>query len=126
MDEFSDYCGESKSLLLRLNDYLQSKLGLVAELRFPYGNSYGWGVKYAKKSRHICDVFAENGSFTVMLRLTNAQCEQLYPDLTDYAKECIDRKYPCGEGGWLNCRILTEQQLCDATKMLALKAARGA
>lgn len=28
-------------------------------MRFPYGNSYGWGMKYFIKNKHVCDIFAE-------------------------------------------------------------------
>lgn len=37
-------------------------------------------------------------------------------------KEFIDKKYPCGEGGWIHYRVLTEQNLEDIKKLLRIKS----
>ncbi len=120
-EEFERYCGECGELFKRVNDFLLNRLGAERLLRFPYGNSYGWGMKYFKKSRHICDVFAEKDAFTVMLRLTNAQFDRARGVVTEHTRECIDKKYPCGEGGWIHCRVLNERHLADIEKLLELK-----
>lgn len=122
MAQFAAHCGARETLFAQLNRYLPEALGAESLLRFPYGNSYGWGVKYFIKNKHICDVFAEKDAFTVMLRLTDAQFRKIYNSVTDYTKEHIDKKYPCGAGGWIHYRVLTEQHLNDAEKLLCLKA----
>lgn len=121
MDEFTAYCGASKILFEEINNYLLSELNADQQLRFPYGNDYGWSLKYFMKNKHICDVFAEKDAFTVMLRLTNIQFKKVYNDVTDYTKKYIDNKYLCGEGGWIHYRVLTDEHSNDIKKMLKLK-----
>lgn len=123
-EEFAQHCGERRELLESINDYLTDKLYAESILRFPYGNSYGWGIKYSIKSKHICDLFAETDAFTVMLRLTNVQYARAYDCLTDYGRELIDNKYPCGEGGWIHYRVLTEQQAEDVKRLLSIKVGK--
>ena len=93
-------------------------------IRFPYGNSYGWSVRYGqggKSNKHICDAFAENGAFTVHFRVSNIQLGRVYDTLSDYSKSICDNKYPCGDGGWLSYRVLTDDNLEDVLKILAYK-----
>lgn len=120
-DELAEYCGDSKDLFKQINDYLINEIGTDSLIRFPYGNSYGWGLKYSIKRKHICDIFAEKEAFTIMLRLTNIQFDQVYNNLTDYTKEYIDNKYPCGEGGWIHYRVLEGQHLNDIKELLQVK-----
>lgn len=121
-DEFTAHCGDCKALFEKTDVFLTGQLKAEKEMRFPYGNHYGWGMKYFIKARHICDIFAENGAFTVMLRLTDAQFNKIYDDALPKTKELIDHKYPCGSGGWIHYRVLDEQQLEDVCKMLRIKA----
>lgn len=47
----------------------------------------------------MCNIFAEAGAFTVMIRLTNTKYETIYSDMKKYTQESIDNKYPCEHGG---------------------------
>lgn len=58
-DEMISYCDDAGELWTELDKYLKDKLNMKACIRFPYGNKYGWSMKYSYKSKHICDVFAE-------------------------------------------------------------------
>lgn len=120
-NEFLEHCGVCSNLLEELNGYLIDTLHTEKILRFPYGNRYGWGIKYSIKGKHICDVFAEKDAFTVMLRLSAAQFESEYHNFIQDTKECIDKRYPCGDGGWIHYRVLTQQHLHDIKKLLHLK-----
>lgn len=120
-DEMISYCGEVGVLWVKLDEYLKDKLGMKGCIRFPYGNKYGWSVKYSLKSKHICDVFAENGAFMVLIRITNDAMEPIYNELSDYAKAVWDDKYPCGSGGWMNCRVTGNDQLQDLMKIIEMK-----
>lgn len=123
-EEFTAYCGTAKQLFLALDEYMTVELGLSKEMRFPYGNSYGWSYKYTAKSKLICDVFAERDAFTVMIRMTNQQCDKLYDSMSDYTKGLMNQKYPCGEGGWIHDRILNDTALEDVKKMIQMKAGK--
>lgn len=120
-DDMVQHCEKAGIYFSGLNNFLWEEYGTKSVIRFPYGNNYGWGVKHELKNKHICDIFAEKSSVTLMLRLPNKKFEEVYPLLSDYSKEICDNKYPCGSGGWIQYRILTEEHLWDAQKLLRLK-----
>ena len=120
-EELAAYCGENSSLFQRLNEQLFQTFGTAQEIRFPYGNHYGWGVAHRKKKTLICDVFAEAGAFTVMLRLSNQQFDSVYGQLQVYTQNYIDNKYPCGKGGWIHYRVLNEEHFQDIMRLLDIK-----
>ena len=78
-------------------------------------------MKHKKRSRLICDIFAEADAFTVMLRLTDKQFAAVYDGLLDETKEVVDNRYPCGEGGWIHYRVTDREQLEDAKLLLRVK-----
>ncbi|GKX68022.1 DUF3788 domain-containing protein [Inconstantimicrobium mannanitabidum] len=123
-DEMISYCGENGELWVELDEYLRNKLGMKGCIRFPYGNKYGWSVKYSLKSKHICDVFAENGAFMALIRISNGAMEPIYNDMSDYAKAIWDDKYPCGSGGWMNYRVISNDQLQDLMKIMEAKVSK--
>ena len=122
LDDLIAYSGESGVLWHALDAYLQSNFPIKRQIRFPYGNSYGWSCKYSIKSKHLCDAFAESGAFSLHFRITDACLDAVYESLSDYAKEICDHKYPCSGGGWLTYRVLSQAQLDDAVILLAAKA----
>lgn len=121
METLALYCGGSGGMFLQLNAELSDIYGTSQEIRFPYGKQYGWCVTHRRKKKHICDIFAENGAFTVMTRLSNRQFAELYEQLGTRGREAVDQKYPCGEGGWVRCRVAEERHLEDARLFLAAK-----
>ena len=88
---------------------------------FPYGNKYGWCISHKKKKKLLCNIFAENNSFTVMMRLSDRQYESVYGDLREYTQNQIDNKYPCGDGGWIHYRVTCKEHFDDVKKLLAVK-----
>jgi hypothetical protein len=40
------------------------------ELKFPFGNNYGWGYKVSSKSKHLFYIFFKRNSITVMLQIS--------------------------------------------------------
>ena len=121
-EELISYCGEPGVLWVELDQYLKDELHAAGSIRFPYGNKYGWSMKYSCKSKHICDVFAEKGAFMALIRSSNDAIDPIYITLSDYAKAVWDNKYPCGSGGWLNYRITCKDQLPDLMKIIETKA----
>ena len=120
-EELAAYCGGNGARFQKLNEQLSQLYGTTQEIRFPYGNHYGWGVAHRKKKKLICDVFAEAGAFTVMLRLSNQQFDSVYDQMQAYTQNCIDNRYPCGEGGWIHYRVLNEEHFNDIMRLLAVK-----
>lgn len=119
--ELLNYSGPSREWWLALDAYLQNEFSAKQQIRFPYGNKYGWSTKYSVKNRHICDVFAENEAFAVHLRVSNDCLDAIYDDLSDEAKKICDAKYPCSEGGWITYRVLSQEQLMEVKKILRAK-----
>lgn len=125
LHQMTEYCGAVGELFACFNQSMVAKYDTELEIRFPYGSRYGWGIKHKCKSKHICDVFAETDAFTVMIRLADKQVERIYPDLSAYAQELWDRRYPCGEGGWLNYRVLNEEHMVDLYRFVEIKIQRN-
>ncbi len=119
--EFYDLCGQTKDLLSDCDCFLMEFTGMTKSLRFPYGNSYGWAYKYAHKNKLVCDIFAELGAFTVMIRLSNQQIKSVYELVRAQTQNCIDNKYSCGDGGWLHYRVLNQADLVDIKKIIQAK-----
>ena len=120
-DDLIRYSGERGALWTTLDEHLKSDCGLVTQIRFPYGKEYGWAVKYSKKSKHICDIFAENGAFTALFQVSNAAVEPIYDELGDYAKNIWNDKTPCSTGGWIEFRVLNDEHLQDLKKIIHAK-----
>ncbi len=126
IEQISEYLGsENYNLLLTLETYLQSQYDLKKELRFPFGNSYGWGYKYSHKSSHLCYAFFEKGAFTVTFQIGNKQApcvERTLGEFSDKARELWDNRYPCGEyGGWIHYRVTNNEDLPDIYRFVCAK-----
>lgn len=121
IEEMTEYCGENAELFAMLNEFMITTFETEQKVVFPYGNKYGWGIGHYKKKKLMCNIFAEAGAFTVMMRLANAQYKAIYDSLEKYAQEYIDNKYPCGDGGWINYRVTCEEHLEDIQKLLVFK-----
>ena len=120
-DDLIAYSAENGVLWLELDKHMRDIFSAQRQIRFPYGNKYGWSCKYSLKSKHICDVFAENGAFTLHFRISDQQLDSIYGILSEYAKAVCDNKYPCNGGGWLTYRVLSQAHADDAKKLLSAK-----
>ncbi len=92
IEEMTEYCGENAELFSAINTWLSDTFKTEQKVVFPYGNNYGWGISHKKKNKLICNVFAEENAFTVMMRLSNKQYESVYEQLQEYTKEYMQRK----------------------------------
>lgn len=122
--EMTEYCGDNAQRFTALNEWLTATFGTEQKIVFPYGNQYGWGVSHHRKKKLLCNVFAENGAFTVMLRLTDGEFQAGYERVEEYMKGLIDSRYPCGNGGWIHCRVTSPEILEDVKTLLSLKGAK--
>ncbi|MCQ2082868.1 MAG: DUF3788 domain-containing protein [Lachnospiraceae bacterium] len=119
--QYSDlvgFCGTQGEMFDRFNDWVRTNFETDAEIKFPYGNSYGWCVSHHKKSKLICNVFPEKDAFCVMVRKTNKQFSEVYDKVSEQAKEVIDNKYPCNDGGWIHFRVTDEASYADIVKIM--------
>ena len=116
---------QSYERLAGFEDWLKSNYQLGRELRFPFGNNYGWSYKYSHKSSHLCYAFFEKGAFMVMLQIGDKQVPLLESHLSAFLQKTRDlweNRYPCGErGGWVHYRVLADNELTDVIKLLAIR-----
>lgn len=121
VEDISAFMGANSYALLQVfEDKLVKKYELSKELKFPFGNHYGWGYKYSHKSSHLCYAFFEENAFTVMIQLgdnTFSKVENSLPHLSQKSQELWAGRYPCGtQGGWIHYPV-TDQ--CDLNEILA-------
>jgi len=121
LENLLNYCGARKKLWIALDSALKKDFAAQTVIRFPYGKDYGWSVKYSKGSKHICDIFAERGAFTVFLKLSDAAFASLESELSVYAKDIYAHKYPCANGGWIYYRVLSAENAAEIQKILRAK-----
>lgn len=121
LKEITNHCGKNGELFQLIHEFLSNDYHTSQEIRFPYGKDYGWGITHRKGKKLICDVFAEADAFTVMLRMSNQQYQSVYHEVSSYAKEYIDHKYPCKDGGWIQYRVFSEEHMEDIKRMLSVK-----
>ncbi len=124
LGEMTAYCGENGERFALLNKWLVETYGTVQKIAFPYGNQYGWGIAHRKRQKLVCNVFAEDNAFSVMVRLTNVQFASLYEQVQSYTRDYIDQKFPCGDGGWIPYRVTCQVHLEDIQKILSVKCTK--
>ena len=120
-DDMTAYCGKGMELFVRINEWLSNACMTPEDIEEHLLEIFGWAVTHRKKKKLVCNVFAENDAFTVMLRLSNEQFHLVYDQVEKETQECIDNKYPCGNGGWIHYRVTSEAHFCDIQKMLEMK-----
>ena len=124
-DNIKDFIGENavKNMNLLLKS-LEKIIEINTELRFPYGNKYGWGYKFIYgKNKHLLDLFFEKGSINIMLRVAiNSEHEiEKYNKLSEEGKRYWENKNPCGNGGWIHYRVKNKKHLKDIGIFLSIK-----
>ena len=111
--------------LLTFENMLKTNYSLVRELKFPFGNNYGWSYKYSHKLIHLCYAFFEKEAFLVMLQIGDKHVsllENQSASLSHKTLELWKNRYRCGErGGWIHYRVLTDDELTDVIKLLTIK-----
>jgi len=124
-EDISSHIGPiSEKNLLKLEHWLESRYDLRKELRFPFGNQYGWACKYSHGSKHLFYLFFEKDSITATLQIGNgSDVEKMLPDLSPYAQQLWAMRYPCGKnsGGWIHYRIVCENQVDEAALLIGAK-----
>ena len=116
---------QSYDRLIVFENRLKAGYQIIRELKFPFGNTYGWGYKYNHKSSHLCYAFFEKGAFTVMLQIGDKQAALLEKKLPSFLQKTQDlwkNRYPCGVcGGWIHYQVLTDEELADVMELLAVR-----
>lgn len=121
IEDMTAYCGENAEYFTLINEWLSKSYGTEQKVTFPYGNHYGWGIAHRKGKKLLCNIFAEDNAFTVMMRLSDQQFESIYEHVQKYTQEYINNRYPCGDGGWIQYRVTCKEHFDDIKKLLSAK-----
>lgn len=69
IDEIRDWVSESFFEYINIfEDRLNERYDLKKELKFPFGNDYGWSFKYSHKSKYLAYLFFEKNFLTITLQ----------------------------------------------------------
>ena len=128
-DDIKKYIGEKAvKNVEKIKNALEKVLEITMEIKFPFGNNYGWGYKVSNKTKHLFYLFFEKGSITVMLQINKIKSEkeiEKYKKLSEEGKEYWKNRYPCGEnGGWIHYRLINKNHLKDIGIFLSIKTKR--
>ena len=118
---------KSYDMLNEFREYLEKEFVLKTEIKFPFGNNYGWGYKFSHKTKHLCYAFFEKEAFTVTIQLSGKNLEAVetsHEKLTEKGKELWKNRYPCGDGGWIHYRVLKKSGLDDIRIFVMIKAGK--
>ena len=110
--------------LKKLDYFLKSNYDIVRELKFPFGNQYGWSYKYSSKGKMLCYVFFERGTFTVTITIGKNDLSKLLdelPQMLPKTRELWASRYPCGAGGWIHYNVTEGTELQDIEKLICIK-----
>lgn len=126
--EIREYIGEAGfERLCALEERLSEQYDLAKDLRFPFGNRYGWGYKYSHKSFHLCYAFFEKSAVTITIQVGDKQVPTLeagLEKLSPRARELWANRYPCGDtGGWVHYRMPHDGDLADIMAFVHAKKA---
>ena len=125
-DQINVYIGKkSLEYIQMLKNSLDKYFDINMELKFPFGNNYGWGYKVSHKSKHLFYIFFEKNSISIMLQIKKIVTEKemgKYYELSEEGKKYWEESYPCGKsGGWIHYRVLNKKHLKDIGIFLSVK-----
>ncbi len=116
--------GEAAARMERFESFLRSGYPYSRELKFPFGDSYGWGYRYGCGTKMLCYLFFEKGAFTVTLSIGKPELPRLLkqlPAMLPKTRKLWENRYPCGEGGWIHYQVLGDEELADVEQLIAVR-----
>jgi hypothetical protein len=123
--EIFEHIGNNAIVLLnQFEEAFEKQYDMQKELKFPFGNNYGWGYKYSHKTKHLCYVFFESGEIDIMMQISSKDKEKLNEVINEglsLTKELWKNRYPCSDGGWINYRPKEQEDITEIMRLLAFK-----
>ena len=111
--------------LMRFEAMLSERYDLSREMKFPFGNAYGWSFRYAHKKSLLLYVFIEEGGFCCTISISDAgapKVEAMLGELMPEIREIWTNRYACGaEGGWLNRSVESDEELPSLVRLVGVK-----
>lgn len=111
--------------LMRFEDMLKVNYDLSREIKFPFGNDYGWGFRYVHKKTLLLYVFFEENGFCCTISINDKgahKVESILSDLHPEIQTLWNNRYPCGDyGGWIHYSVDTDYELPDLIRLIGIK-----
>lgn len=88
-----------------------------------YSLTYGWSFRY-RKSRPLCEILPEKGSFTVLVVLGGKEAAEALAQagtLGPNVRACLENTQPFHDGRWLWIRVQEGRDVKDIQRLVALK-----
>jgi hypothetical protein len=125
-EDIQKYIGKkTKNYLNRIKKNLEEGMNLKVELKYPFGDKYGWGYKFSQGTRHLFYLFFTRNGMVFTLQLKKIETElgkQKFEELSDEGKTYWENRYPCGDGGgWIHYRLLNESNYQDIGRYIMIK-----
>ena len=76
--------GKAVENIEKTKNGLEKIFELKMELKFPFGNGYGWGYKVSNKTKHMFYLFFEKGDITIMLQINKIKTEKEIENIIIY------------------------------------------
>lgn len=83
-------------------DMLKLNYDLFREIKYPFGNDYGWGFRYSHKKKLLLYVFFEEDGFCCTISINDKGAEEIESILSDLLPKTQNlwiNRYPCGKLG---------------------------
>lgn len=116
---------ESAKRLSLFEKMLGENYDLNRELKFPFGNNYGWAYRYTHKKSLLLNVFFEKGGFCCTLSINDKGAEvvdTIIDTMLPETKVLWENRYPCGKiGGWIHYSVSNDKELKDIIQLLSVK-----
>ena len=111
--------------LLDFEDMLKANYDLNRELKFPFGDNYGWGFRYTHKKTLLFYVFFEENGFCCTISINDkgaGEVETILSDLRPEIQTTWNNRYPCGDfGGWIHYSVEGDSELPDLVRLVGIK-----
>ena len=80
--EIFEHIGNNGQLLLtKFDEAFSKQYDMKRELKFPFGNNYGWGYQYSHKTKHLCYVFFEKDQILQLNSMLPLSATGLFGDV---------------------------------------------
>ncbi|MDR0912295.1 MAG: DUF3788 domain-containing protein [Methanobrevibacter sp.] len=111
--------------LIHFEKMLQERYDLNREMKFPFGNEYGWSFRYAHKKSLLLYVFFEENGFCCTISINDkgaSQVDTILDDLLPKTQDIWKNRYPCGDfGGWIHYSVELDDELSDIIQLVGIK-----
>ena len=110
----------------KLVDFIHLNFSTQEEIKFLYGKTYGWALRFVWKGKLITALFPSENCFTVQVILNTGQLARAasFP-LGEKTRNTIQQAHEYREGKWLFLKVEGEEDLPDIERLIELKAGRS-